>query len=73
MNNMLVKNWSQVYKSLAVWLPVVALGVFELLKLVLGLDLVPEGLVPIIAGIASAIGWVINQNDTVIAIRERNL
>ena len=70
---MIVKNWTQVYKSLAVWLPVVALGVFELLKLVLGLDLVPEGLVPIIAGIASAIGWVINQNDTVIAIRERNL
>lgn len=70
---MLVKYWTQVYKSLAVWLPVVALGVFELLKLVLGLDLIPEGLVPIIAGIASAIGWVINQNDTVIAIRKGNL
>lgn len=70
---MLVKNWTQVYKSLAVWLPVVALGVFELLKLVLGLDLIPEGLVPLVAGIASAIGWVINQNNTVIAIRERNL
>lgn len=70
---MLVKNWTQVYKSLAVWLPVVALGVFELLKLVLGLDLIPEGLVPVVAGIASAIGWVINQNDTVIAIRKGNL
>ena len=69
---MLVKNWSQVYKSLAVWLPVVALGVFELLKLVLGLDLIPEGLVPVVAGIASAIGWVINQNDTVIDIRKGN-
>lgn len=67
---MLVKNWTQVYKSLAVWLPVVALGIFELLKLVLGLDLIPEGLVPIVAGIASAIGWVISQNGTVIAIRE---
>lgn len=67
---MLVKNWTQVYKSLAVWLPVLALGVFELLKLVLGLDLIPEGLVPIVAGIASAIGWVISQNGTVIAIRE---
>lgn len=67
---MLVKNWTQVYKSLAVWLPVVALGVFELLKLVLGLELIPEGLVPIVAGIASAIGWVISQNGTVIAIRE---
>lgn len=66
---MLVKNWSQVYKSLAVWLPVLALGIFELLKLVLGLDLVPEGLVPVVAGIASAIGWVISQNGTVIAIR----
>lgn len=70
---MLVKYWTQVYKSLAVWLPVVALGVFELLKLVLGLDLIPEGLVPVVAGIASAIGWVINQNDTVIAIRKGNL
>lgn len=69
---MLVKYWTQVYKSLAVWLPVVALGVFELLKLVLGLDLIPEGLVPVVAGIASAIGWVINQNDTVIAIRKGN-
>lgn len=69
---MLVKNWKQVYKSLAVWLPVVALGVFELLKLVLGLDLIPEGLVPIVAGIASAIGWVISQNGTIIAIREGN-
>ena len=67
---MLVKNWTQVYKSLAVWLPVVALGIFELLKLVLGLDLVPEGLVPIVAGIATAIGWVIDQNGTVIAIRK---
>ena len=66
---MLVKNWTQVYKSLAVWLPVLALGIFELLKLVLGLDLVPEGLVPVVAGIASAIGWVISQNGTVIAIR----
>lgn len=67
---MLVKNWTQVYKSLAVWLPVVALGVFELLKLVLGLDLVPDGLLPVVAGMASAIGWVISQNDTVIAIRK---
>ena len=66
---MLVKNWTQVYKSLAVWIPVLALGIFELLKLVLGLDLVPEGLVPVVAGIASAIGWVISQNGTVIAIR----
>ena len=69
---MLVKNWTQVYKSLAVWLPVVALGVFELLKLVLGLDLIPDSYVPLVAGIASAIGWVINQNDTVIAIRKGN-
>lgn len=69
---MLVKNWSQVYKSLAVWLPVVALGVFELLKLVLGLDLIPDSYVPLVAGVASAIGWVINQNDTVIAIRKGN-
>lgn len=69
---MLVKNWSQVYKSLAVWLPVVALGVFELLKLVLGLDLIPDSYVPLVAGIASAIGWVINQNDTVIDIRKGN-
>lgn len=67
---MLVKNWTQVYKSLAVWLPIVALGIFELLKLVLGLDLIPQGLVPIVTGIASAIGWVISQNGTVIAIRE---
>ena len=67
---MLVKNWKQVYKSLAVWLPILALGVFEFLKLVLGLDLVPDGLVPVIAGIAAAIGWVISQNGTVIAIRE---
>lgn len=67
---MLVKNWKQVYKSLAVWLPILALGVFEFLKLVLGLDLVPDGLVPVIAGIAGAIGWVISQNGTVIAIRD---
>lgn len=67
---MLVKNWKQVYKSLAVILPVVALGVFEFLKLVLGLDLVPEGWVPVIAGAASALGWVINQSDTALAIRK---
>lgn len=70
---MLVKNWTQVYKSLAVWLPVVALGVFELLKIVLGLNLIPDGLVPVVAGIASAIGWVISQKGTVIAIREGKL
>lgn len=69
---MLVKNWDQVYKSLSVWLPVLALGVHEVLKATLGMDLVPDAWIPAVAGVASATGWVISQNDTVIGIRKGN-
>lgn len=68
---MFVKNWKQVYKSLAVWLPVVVLAGIEAANAAMGLDLVPAPMVPVVAGITGAVGWVISQNKTVISIKNK--
>lgn len=69
MSNIIVRNWKQVYKSMAVWLPVLALGALEIINGAMGLNLVPDAWVPVVAGVSSAIGWILNQNGTVIAIK----
>ena len=58
---MLVKNWSQVYKSLAVWFPVIATGLYTILKESSAAGLVPDSALPIVVGITGALGWVIKQ------------
>ena len=56
----IVKNWDQVYKSLAVWLPVLGLALYEGLK---SIDpaLVPDNLQVPLAALLGVLGWVIKQ------------
>lgn len=56
----IVKNWDQVYKSLAVWLPVLGLALYEGLK---SIDpaLVPDNLQVPLAAFLGVLGWVIKQ------------
>lgn len=58
---MLVKNWTQVYKSLAVWLPILGSGIFVMLQNTLDAGHIPEGSVVIVGGILGVLGWVIKQ------------
>lgn len=60
---MLVKNWKQVYKSLAVWLPVIASGIYVLLENSTAAGLVPENALPFVVGATVALGWVIPQKS----------
>lgn len=62
---MLVKNWKQVYKSLAVWMPVMASTVYVLLQNSTQAGLVPEGALPVVVGVTTALGWVINQGKLI--------
>ena len=58
---MLVKNWSQVYKSLAVWLPILASTLFVFLQETQNnLDL-PSWSIPILVAITGILGWVKKQ------------
>lgn len=59
----LVKNYDQVYKSLAVWLPVIASAIYVVLKDETVLANIPLEALPIVVGISSALGWVIKQNN----------
>lgn len=60
---MLVKNWNQVYKSLAVWLPIVASAVYVGLENTTAAGLVPDNLLPIVVGVTAVIGWVVPQKS----------
>lgn len=58
---MLVKNWTQVYKSLAVWLPILASALYVVLENTTAAGVIPDGALPIVVAITSALGWVIKQ------------
>lgn len=60
---MLVKNWKQVYKSLAVWLPVLASTAYVALQNTTQAGLVPESLLPIVVGVTGVLGWVTSQKS----------
>lgn len=61
MRKMIVSNWKQVYKSLAVWLPVIGVGLFGFLQNTLDHGMIPDYLnVPVVA-ILGVLGWVIKQ------------
>ena len=61
MSKFIVSNWKQVYKSLAVWLPILGTAIYQLLQNVADTGLVPPNLeVPLIAVLA-ILGWVIKQ------------
>ena len=58
---MFVKNWQQVTKSLAVWLPVLVTTLLAIVQNLSDAQLIPDGWLPIVVGISGAIGWVIKQ------------
>ena len=56
----IVNNWDQVYKSLAVWLPVLGTALYEGLRSI-DPTILPDNLqVPLVA-ILGVLGWVIKQ------------
>ena len=56
----IVNNWDQVYKSLAVWLPILGTALYEGLRSI-DPTILPDNLqVPLVA-ILGVLGWVIKQ------------
>ena len=56
----IVKNWDQVYKSLAVWLPILGTALYEGLRSI-DPTILPDNLqVPLVAFLG-ILGWVIKQ------------
>ena len=61
MSNIIVSNWKEVYKSLAVWLPILGTAIYQLLQNVVDTGLVPSNLeVPLVA-VLGILGWGIKQ------------
>lgn len=59
--SILVKNKDQVFKSLAVWLPFIASGLFTLFQYLSTAPFIPLAWLPAIVMISSVLGWVIKQ------------
>lgn len=62
MSNFIVSNWTQVYKSLAVWLPILASGLYVVLQDSTAAGVIPDGALPVVIGLTGALGWVIKQS-----------
>ena len=56
----LVKNWDQVYKSLAVWLPVLGSAIYQVL-LNINPEQVPDNFQTPLVLILGVLGWIIKQ------------
>lgn len=60
---MFVKNWNQVFKSLAVWLPVLATDIYAALEYTTESNLIPVEALPFVVAITGGLGWVIKQHN----------
>ena len=58
---MLVKNWTQVYKSLAVWLPILASTLLVFLEQAQAMVDLPLWSIPIVVAITGVLGWIKEQ------------
>ena len=58
---MIVKNWTQVYKSLAVWLPILASALLVFLEQTQANVDLPLWSIPIVVAITGVLGWVTKQ------------
>ena len=58
---MIVKNWTQVYKSLAVWLPILASTLLVFLEQAQANIDLPLWSIPIVVAITGVLGWVTKQ------------
>lgn len=61
MSNFIVSNWKQVFKSLAVWFPVVATGILAAIEYVNRSFDVPLVWIPVLTGVTGFLGWIIRQ------------
>lgn len=59
----LVNNWVQVYKSLAVWLPTLAVFALAMIDAAIQTNLVPVQYMPIVVAVSGFIGRVIKQDS----------
>ena len=57
----LVSNWKQAYKSLAVWLPTLAVFLLSLLDAAMQTNLVPVEYLPIVVAVSGFISRIIKQ------------
>lgn len=60
---MFVKNWQEVWKSLAVWFPFIIAALDAFLRLVQDSQLVPTQYLPLVILLSSAVGWIVKQNN----------
>lgn len=61
MKQLIVSNWKQFYKSLAIWLPILGLTLYEFLQQATIFGAVPEHLHVPVAAVLGILGWVIKQ------------
>lgn len=59
----LVDNKDQVYKSLAVWLPILGLTIYEFLQQATIFGAVPDYLHVPVAAVLGVLGWIIKQPE----------
>ena len=60
-NEIIVKNWTQVWKSLAVWLPGLATAIYAFLEYHKELENFPVQYLPFVVIIMSGLGWIKKQ------------
>lgn len=63
MSKIIVKNWKEVYKSLAVIVPTVATGAYAITDWALGAGVVPPQYLPVVVAVSGTLGWIIKQNS----------
>lgn len=63
MSKLIVSNWKQVYKSLAVVLPTVVTGAYTITDWALGAGVVPPQYLPVVVAVSGALGWAIKQSN----------
>lgn len=62
-NKFIVSNWTQVYKSLAVWFPILASGAYVMVNDYLATGNIPNEYLPVIVGLSGVLGWIKSQKS----------
>lgn len=61
MKDLISNNWYKFYKSLAVLLPLLATIIIAIADYYTAHNLIPTSMLPVVVGVTSVLGWVINQ------------
>lgn len=57
----LINDWSKAFRSLAVWLPIIATAIIAVLDILVQSNIVPIAYVPFIVAVSGFIGRIIKQ------------